>query len=324
MLSPLSSDAHRRPFSLVNSNGRANAAVGNPEIKLSIRRVTGTRPLPLNMRMSARTGPWSNVGRGRSGNGLAWLARAGFIARGLNYGIIGVLALKLASGTRPAHAANQQGALESVAHQPLGKALLVLVAIGLAGYSLWRLVRAFGIVGPEGGSDDSAFDRVAAGGSGLFYGALCVFAVLILAGGSSGSGNTHHQAAGVLGWPAGRWLIGAAGLVFIVIAAVQAWKGVSRDFLDDAKQGEMSPAVRRWIVGIGVVGHVARAVVFALIGIFLVKTAVEFDPHAAVGVDGALRRVQQAPSGTALLTVVAVGLIVFALYSFSDARYRRL
>ena len=82
--------------------------------------------------------------------------------------------------------------------------------------------------------------------------------------------------------------------------------------------------MRRWIVAIGVVGQVARGIVFALIGVFLVKAAVEYDPHSAVGVDGALRRLQHAPYGSAVLAVVAAGLIVFALYSFSDARYRRL
>jgi hypothetical protein len=274
--------------------------------------------------VAVRNPSWTSRHSHRRDGGLAWLARAGFVARGLDYGIIGILALEIAFGHTPSRAANQQGALETVAHEPLGKALLVLVAIGLAGYALWRLTRAAGLVGPEGGRDTTLVDRIAAGGSGLFYAGLSVVAVLIVLGASGGSGNAHHQTAGVLGWPGGRVLIGVAGCVMVVIAGVQVWKGVSTDFLDDTKRDEMSPAVRRWITAIGVVGHVARGVVFALIGVFLVKAAVQFSPHSAVGVDGALRRVQLAPYGTALLTIVAAGLIVFALYSFSDARYRKL
>src|SRR6478752_1738981 len=75
---------------------------------------------------------------------------------------------------------NQQGALHTVAHQPFGKVLLTLVAVGLGGYSLWRLVRAGIGHGPEG--SDSKFDRVAALGSGLVYGGICVLAVEILVG----------------------------------------------------------------------------------------------------------------------------------------------
>jgi hypothetical protein len=113
-------------------------------------------------------------------------------------------------------------------------------------------------------------------------------------------------------------------VLMIVVAAGQVWKAVTTNFLDDEKQGEMSALARKWVVVIGIVGYFARMVVFGLIGVFLVKAAWQFDPKAAVGVDGALRRVQQAPYGPGLLTVVAAGLIVFALYSFTDARYRRL
>jgi Domain of Unknown Function (DUF1206) len=105
------------------------------------------------------------------------LSRAGFVARALVYAIIGILALKLALG-QGGKLTNQQGALHTVAHQPFGKLLLTLVAIGLGGYSLWRLVCAALGHGPE--STDSGFDRIAALASGIVYGAVCVLAVEIL------------------------------------------------------------------------------------------------------------------------------------------------
>ena len=108
-----------------------------------------------------------------------YLSRAGFVARGLIYGIIGILALKLALG-HGGKLTNQQGALHTVAHQPFGKVLLTLVAIGLGGYSLWRLVRAAIGHGPEG--TDSGVDRVAALASGVVYGGMCALAVEILLG----------------------------------------------------------------------------------------------------------------------------------------------
>jgi hypothetical protein len=99
---------------------------------------------------------------------------------------------------------------------------------------------------------------------------------------------------------------------------------VSQKFLDDSKVEEMPPAVKTWIGRLGTVGHLARMVVFGLVGIFLIRAAVDFNPRKAVGLDGALAKVAHAAYGPYLLGVVAVGLIAFALFSFSDARYRRI
>jgi hypothetical protein len=249
------------------------------------------------------------------------LSRAGFVARGAIYAIIGVLAIKLALG-HGGKLADQKGALETVAHQPFGGFLLTLVAIGLGGYSIWRLIRAALGHGPEG--SDSGFDRLAALGSGIAYGALCALAIEILVNGSSSQSSPHKQAAGILGWTGGVWIVGAAGLVMIGIAAYQAFKGLTQRFLKDSKTEEMSPRVRDWITVIGIVGHVARAVVFALIGVFLFKAAIDYNPNDAVGLDGALAKIVHANYGPVLLGFVAAGLIAFALYSFSDARYRRI
>ena len=65
-------------------------------------------------------------------------------------------------------------------------------------------------------------------------------------------------------------------------------------------------------------------VVFMLIGIFLVRAAVEYDPKKAVGLDGALATIDHASYGPYLLGVVATGLIAFGVYSLADARYRRI
>ena len=252
-----------------------------------------------------------------------WLARAGFVARGLIYGIIGVLALKLAIGDG-GKTTNQQGALRTIAHQPFGKLLMILVAIGLGGYALWRLVRAALGHGPE--SSDSGIDRLAALGSGVVYAGLCVLAVELLTGssGSSGASSPHKAAAGVLGWPGGVWLVGGAGVVMIGVALFQGYRGLSKDFLDDSKTEQMSMGMRRMIERLGVIGHLARMVVFGLIGVFLIKAAVDYSPKKAVGVDGALAKLAQQTYGHVLLGIVAAGLVAFALYSLSDARYRRV
>ena len=249
------------------------------------------------------------------------LARAGFVARGLIYVLIGILALKLAFGNGGGHQANQQGAMRAIAQQPFGKVLLTLVAIGLAGYSLWRLTRA--LLGHGKEASDGTLDRAAAFASFVGYGILAVVAVEILAG-SSSSQTPHKAAAGVFGWPAGTWLVGIAGVATIGVALYQGYRGVTRDFLNDSKTGEMSPTVKSWITWIGTIGHLARFVVFGLIGIFLIKAAVDFSAKKAVGLDGALAKLAAASYGPFLVGLVAAGLVAFGVYSLSDARFRRI
>jgi hypothetical protein len=242
------------------------------------------------------------------------LARAGFAARAAIYGVIGILAIKLALGDG-GKTTNQSGALKTIVQQPFGKALLVLIAIGLAGYALWRFV---GVVREDG------IDRLAALGSGVSYAIVFVIAVQILLGSGGSSGNAKKPTAGVLGWPGGTWLVGAAGLVFCGVALYQIYKGISQDFLRDSKTEEMSYAVRKWFTWVAMFGYVARGVVFGLVGIFLIKAAVEYDPNKAVGLDGALSKLVNQSYGGWLLGIVAAGLIAFAMYSLADARYRRI
>jgi hypothetical protein len=249
------------------------------------------------------------------------LARAGLVARGVVYAIIGVLALKLALGDG-GKATNQQGALRTIADRPFGKTLLVLVAIGLAGYALWRLFRAALGHGPE--QHDSGSDRVAALASGIAYAILCVTAVKILVGASTGSGTPKKATGGVLDWTGGPLLVGIAGAVLIGVAGYQAYKGIKKKFLEDSKVEKMSHNVRRAFTALGVFGHVARAVVFALIGYGLIKAAIDYDPDKAIGLDGALLKLANASYGPWLLGLVAAGLVGFAAYSVADARYRRV
>jgi len=251
------------------------------------------------------------------------LSRAGFVARALIYAIIGILALKLAFGYG-GKLTNQQGALHTVANQPFGKFLLTLVAIGLGGYSLWRLVRAWIGHGREG--SDSGVERIAALASGIAYGAMCALAIEILvgAGGGGSSGSPKQATAGVFGWPAGAWIVGIAGGVMIGVALYQGYRGITKKFLDDSKVQEMPPRVKEWISRLGTIGHLARMIVFGLVGIFLIKAAIDYSPSKAVGLDGALAKIVHRSYGPFLLGVVAVGLIAFALYSLSDARYRKI
>jgi hypothetical protein len=281
----------------------------------------------MELRANHAPTPLRGAGRGREGaarrRSLEWLARGGLVARGVVYGVIGILAVKLAVGAG-GKTTNQQGALQTIAQQSFGKALLVATAVGLAGYAAWRLLRA--AIGHGNQESDSAFDRVAAAASGLAYGALCVVAVKILIGahGGGSSGAPSKTTAGVLGWSGGTAIVAIAGGVLIGVALYQGYKGVARKFVEEANTGQMSRSVKRAYEALGVFGHLARMVVFGLTGYGLIDAAIEFDPHKAVGLDGALRELAAASYGPLLLGVVAAGLTGFGLYSVADARYRKI
>jgi Domain of Unknown Function (DUF1206) len=132
----------------------------------------------------------------------------------------------------------------------------------------------------------------------------------------------HTEA--VLDWPGGRWLAGAIGLGVIGWGLGSAYRGVSRSFKDDLHPERMSETARRWTTRAGVVGYVARAVVFVLVGIFLVRAALDYDPDEAVGLDGALQKLAHQTFGPLLLGIVAAGLAVYGVFYLVRAAYREV
>jgi len=251
---------------------------------------------------------------------IEWLVRAGFVTRGITYGVVGgiALALALGAGSEPA-APNQQGALALIARAPLGRVALFVIAASLLAYALWKLWQAFGA------DREKPWDRIANLAGGVVYLGFFAIAVRVLTGdGSSGSSEPKHAAAGVLGWPGGRVLVGAAGVVLIAISLYQIYSAVQKDFVRTSRIEQMDRAGRSWFVILGWVGLISRSLVFALIGYFVLRTAITYDPAQTVGLDGALARIHGEPLGPFLLGLAAAGLVVFAVFSVLEARYREL
>ncbi|MGI8776082.1 MAG: DUF1206 domain-containing protein [Acidimicrobiales bacterium] len=257
---------------------------------------------------------------------LEGLARAGLAARGVLYLVTAALAVQVARGHGDERA-DKQGAMQAVVRQPLGWLLLLVLAIGLGGYALWRFVDA--IVGPreDRGSSKAKLKRAACAARGVLYTAFFASAVKLLVSSKGKSASDNPQGdwtARVLKWPGGTWLVVAVGLAVIGGGLYVGWRGLSRNFDKRLKSGEMSRAERKWILGFGTVGMVARMIVFAMIGLFLIAAARRHDPDQAVGIDGALKRLAGRSYGPTLLVVVALGLGAYGLYSFAEARFRRV
>jgi len=252
------------------------------------------------------------------------LARFGLVAQGVSYGLVAVLAIELALG-QGGKATDREGALRTIAHDPLGRLIVIALAAGFGCYTLWRLTEA--VLGRKLESREkvSAWKRVGALGKAAIYGSLCAAAVSILIGEGGGSGNKEKEAtAGILGWPAGRWIVMGIAAAIGIAALWNFWRGVTGRFLKQLKTGEMSPRVRTWTTRIGVVGHLARAVVFGLIAWFFFKAAADYDAKKARGLDGALRKLANETYGTWLLSIVAVGLFAYGVFCLIQARYREI
>ncbi len=266
--------------------------------------------------------------KAETGSGwYAWLARGGLVAKGVSYAIVGVLAIGVAVGAG-GRETSRQGALQALAQHSWGKVLLVLLAIGFAAYASWRFVQAFAEREDEGGEKGEAKKwgkRAGYVGRGLIYAGLTLTAVKILLGSSeqqSQNEKAHKTTAAVLDWPAGRWIVGIAGLCIVGAGLWNLYRGITRAFEDKWRAGEMSEAERTWGGRAGMAGHLARAAVFCLIGVFITKAAVDYDPNDAIGIDGALQKLAATNYGPYLLGLTAAGLICYAVYCLVDARYR--
>jgi hypothetical protein len=257
---------------------------------------------------------------------FGWLVRAGFVARGITYGVIGALALAIALGAGSFGAApDQQGALHLIAHTPVGRPIMVVICAGLIAYAVWKLTQGIFGRGPEGGGSAKLKDRVANLGGGVVYLGFFAVAIGALAGSSANSSSeSRHAASGVLGWPGGPVLVGIAGVGLMGISLYQLYDAIRAGHLRESKTEEMNQREHRLFTVLGRVGLSARALVFALIGYFLLRTAIEFDPNNAIGIDGALARLHHEPLGRWLVGLVAAGLLTLAAFSLVEARYRRL
>lgn len=246
------------------------------------------------------------------------LARFGYGAKGVVYLLVGGLAA-VAAFTGGGQTTDSSGALAAVADDPGGRALLAVIAVGLFGYVLWRIL---GVVrNPE---HESGGKRVFFAVTGLAYGTLAVEAARLAlygVGGASGqNGNgAAHWSGEVMAQPLGQLLLAAAGVAIGAYGIHQIVSGWRVDLDDQLALGAMSANARRWTVRISRFGLAARGLVFTIIGGFLVVAAIQSDPSEATGIGGVLTMMRGTPW---LLGVLALGLVAYGVYNLVRARYR--
>jgi hypothetical protein len=259
--------------------------------------------------------------RASDSQGVRALARAGLTARGVIYILIGWVALLVALG-QSTREADQQGALQLVASKPYGLVSLWLLAIGFAAYALWRLSEAvFGVTGEGNG----AGPRLKSLGRGVVYAGFVYLTVKVITG-TAGSQSRQQQdvTAQAMQHPAGRWLVGIAGLIVVIIGLVLLIEGIRHKFMKNLRTSQMNARTRRVVRWLGTIGTSARGVVFALAGVLVIEAAITHDAAKSGGIDKALLTLRDRPFGMVLLTAAALGLVVFGVYGLCEARWRKV
>jgi hypothetical protein len=264
--------------------------------------------------------------RAGQSDGLENLARIGLVALGVVHVLIGYLALQMAWFGGGGESADQSGALSTLAATPVGKPLLWVLGIGLFALALWQAAevlrwrRALSSTGKQ--RRTAVGNVVKSVGKAILYVALGILALQVANGTEkSGEQSTDDTAQGVMGLPAGRWLVGAIGLVVIGVGVYHVYKGWTKKFLEGVDVSQASPSQRTAITRLGQVGYPAKGVALAILGGLLTWAAITYDPDKAAGLDGALRTVLDVPFGKFLLTLVALGLVAFGVFCFFRARY---
>ena len=255
-----------------------------------------------------------------------WVERSGrfgLATKGFSYILVAVIALRVAVGGG-GDTESREGALKTLADEPFGWLLLVLVAFGFGSYAMWRFAVAIFDRDAEGDDAKGIGKRLGDLGKGLLYAGLAVLTISVVvgAGGGGDSGEEDRATAAILDVPLGQWIVGAIGVAIVGAGVFNAYRALSGSFRKELREERMSGAEQSWYTAFGVVGHLARAVVFCLIGVFLVRAAWQYDPDEAIGLDGALDKVAGEAYGPYLLGAVALGLAAYGLFCLVQARYR--
>jgi hypothetical protein len=253
---------------------------------------------------------------------MAALARAGLSARGVEYIVIGIIAVQIAVGSSRQQA-DATGAVRLVASTPFGAGLLWLLAIGFTGLMLWQLCAA--VWGNPGRDGAKPSRRLGALVKAVFYGAVATGIIKYALGlGAPQSSDKQSQdlTARLMHEPGGQALVAVAGLAVIVVGVCLAYVAWQKRFMRNLRMAGASRGTRTFVERLGQIGGIARGAVAITAGIFLFVAAVDASPQQAKGVDSALRALARTPLGPWLLIAVAIGLAVFGLYSFCEARWR--
>jgi hypothetical protein len=261
---------------------------------------------------SAEVAPW-----------VERLARVGYAAKAVLYGTVGILAAQAAFG-KGGRTTDTRGALRELLQAPYGRIMLLVVAVGLLGYTAWLFVRAITDAERRGNGAKGIAMRIGDGVRGVAHGALALAAFRAARGdGGGGGGDGAQEWSGrVMEAPFGDVLLWAIAAGIAGYGLYQLYRAWAAKLSKRLAIGELPAGTAKWVVAVSRFGIAARGVVFLLIGYFAARAAAQHDPGEAGGLGESLRALSDV--GRWPLAVVALGLVAYGVYELVNARYRRI
>ncbi|HUR19173.1 MAG TPA: DUF1206 domain-containing protein [Vicinamibacterales bacterium] len=256
---------------------------------------------------------------------LDFFARLGYSAKGVLYGVVGLLAFQAAIGAG-GRITDSDGALRTIVRQPFGHTLLLILAIGLFGYAAWRMVE--GIFNSEGRGKE--LKDLAVRGSyvarGLLH-ALLGWKVLQLYRGFSSRGNSQESlVAETFTWPLGEWMVILGGLGLFGFAVYQIFRAATTQLGRHFDVEGLRRDIGGWAVGVCRAGLAARGIVFVIVAWYLVQAGITGRASQTADSADAIRIVANWPEpiGSWLLGGVGIGLLAYGAFQALNAKYRAI
>ena len=273
------------------------------------------------------------IAAGTTGRWLRAVSQFGLVSRAAVYLLVGYLTLRLALAAhgRTAEPASGSGAVQEAARHSWSQASLLLLAAGFAGYALTQLVEAIFRPRHAGSKINRWRQRVVSTWGCLLYSAFCVSTISLLIAIRRPAGTARSEqrqdtavTAALLRTGPGRLLLLLTGILAVVAGAELGRRSVRLTF-----QERFTTQLRPRLLGtaaraLGAFGCVARATVFVLVGVFILKAAVLGDPRQTKGLDATFRSMARSAYGPITLAALALGLFAYGLYCLLEARYRDL
>jgi Domain of Unknown Function (DUF1206) len=249
------------------------------------------------------------------------LVRVGYLAKGLIYSLIGILAVRVALGMRGGRLTDPSGVLRTVLSQRFGTIMLAIIGIGIVSYAAYYIFEAAADLRRRGGGLRGWRERILAMIKAAFYGLIGVQALLVVFFDRLPRDRTEQGAGAVMQFPLGDWLLVGIGIGVTIYGFTQfrmVWRGGVDDDIDVSRVRREAP----WILPLGRIGIAARSVILMLMGTTIARSGWRGRASDADGYREALRTL--AGFDPWLLTAIGAGLLAFGIYQLCYARYARL
>ncbi|MFW8635351.1 DUF1206 domain-containing protein [Cribrihabitans pelagius] len=249
---------------------------------------------------------------------FAWavpMMRLGYAGRALVY--LAVAGVSLYSIWRGGEAKGTAAALEWL-QGGWGTAVIVLIAIGLFAYAVWRLIDSFWDLEAYGSGAKGLVARAGMIATGIVHLALGGLALTVIMGSGNASGGNSSYLGTVLGTPGGQTALAVAGVLTIGTGGYYVYKAWTESYRNHL---QANPATMHMNAALKA-GLAAHGVVVAIIGVLILQAALSASSASAGGMGSAFEWLYTKAYGRVLVTALCLGLLGFALFCFVNALYR--